>query len=182
MIAVFLILAGLAKIKSGRKGFFRDILGYAILPDSIAWLVATLLPIVEIILGVMLFVGLLAPVVSLFAALLLLVFSAAILYSLLRGRDIDCGCFGTLRKKERVQWNLVYRNYFLIALCFANVIFMGGTFTLDTLIGTNTLTHSFINFGYPLIGVWTIGLVPLAALYFHARAHQPSIQDRTPNN
>lgn len=67
---------------------------YEILPASAAQTVGHLLPVVEIVLGVALVLGLLTRGAAVASGLLFLVFIAGIVSVWARGLEIDCGCFG----------------------------------------------------------------------------------------
>jgi uncharacterized membrane protein YphA (DoxX/SURF4 family) len=67
---------------------------YEALPASLVEPVGQLLPIVEVVVGVMLVVGLLTRGAAVAAAFLLVVFIAGIVSVWARGITIDCGCFG----------------------------------------------------------------------------------------
>ena len=67
---------------------------YELLPAGLATVVGWGLPFAEIALGALLLAGLGTRAVAAAAAVLLLVFLAAVLSAALRGLSIDCGCFG----------------------------------------------------------------------------------------
>ncbi|HJQ46961.1 MAG TPA: MauE/DoxX family redox-associated membrane protein [Amycolatopsis sp.] len=67
---------------------------YEVLPDGLLHPVATALPLLELVLGVLLLVGLLTRGAAIVSALLLVVFIAGVAQSWARGLTIDCGCFG----------------------------------------------------------------------------------------
>lgn len=67
---------------------------YEILPASVAQSVGHLLPVVEIVIGAALVLGLLTRGAAVASGLLFLVFIAGIVSVWARGLEIDCGCFG----------------------------------------------------------------------------------------
>lgn len=67
---------------------------YEILPASTAETVGYLLPVVEIVIGLALVLGVLTRGAAVASALLLVVFIAGIASVWARGLEIDCGCFG----------------------------------------------------------------------------------------
>jgi len=89
--AVFLY-AGLLK-SADVQGFARDIAGYQLLPYQWNYLVAAVLPSIEILCGVLLLVNRRVRPAALLLGALLLVFIAALISVLARGLEIDCGCF-----------------------------------------------------------------------------------------
>ena len=72
----------------------RAVRAYELLPEGLAVLVGNVLPLVEIILGVLLVVGLFTRVSAGAFGLLLLAFAVGIASAWARGLSIDCGCFG----------------------------------------------------------------------------------------
>lgn len=68
--------------------------GYQILPYDLAVVVGYLLPIVEVILGVLLILGLFIRPAALLSGLIMLAFVIGIAQAWARGLAIDCGCFG----------------------------------------------------------------------------------------
>jgi uncharacterized membrane protein YphA (DoxX/SURF4 family) len=67
---------------------------YQLLPSSFATLVGWGLPFVEIAIGLLLLAGIATRAVAGAAAILLLIFMAAVVSAAVRGLSIDCGCFG----------------------------------------------------------------------------------------
>ncbi len=87
------LYAGLLKA-ADVTAFARNIAGYQLLPYSWNYLVAATLPTIEILAGVLLLLGRKVRAASLLLALLTVVFIGAIVSVVLRGLEIDCGCFG----------------------------------------------------------------------------------------
>ncbi|GAB47879.1 MauE/DoxX family redox-associated membrane protein [Mobilicoccus pelagius] len=88
-----LLAAGLLKIGHPRAAA-RAAQAYQILPFDVAGMVGLALPVVEILLGALLVLGLFTRTAALLGMLLQLVFIAAIASVWARGIAIDCGCFG----------------------------------------------------------------------------------------
>ena len=74
-------------------GFAGQVAAYRLLPYAYNYLVAATLPTVEILCGVLLLLNLRIRPALLVTGGLNLVFMAALISVLLRGLDIDCGCF-----------------------------------------------------------------------------------------
>jgi uncharacterized membrane protein YphA (DoxX/SURF4 family) len=90
-----LIFSGVGKAQEG-SAFVAEVEKYALLPDAVAQVYATLLPGVEIAIGVLLILGLVtrfAAGVGLLATLSLIIANAVVLY---RGLTMECACFGSL--------------------------------------------------------------------------------------
>lgn len=67
---------------------------YDVLPTGVVSVVATVLPFLELALGVLLLVGLGTRAVAALSAVVLVVFIAGVVQAWARGLSIDCGCFG----------------------------------------------------------------------------------------
>lgn len=88
-----LLAAGLLKI-GDLTGSVQSVIAYELFPYEVSRFLGTVLPILEIALGVLLVLGLFTRVSALLGGLLMLVFVAGIVSAWARGLSIDCGCFG----------------------------------------------------------------------------------------
>ena len=86
------LYAGILKI-TDPSAFAHAIYKYQILPDFFVNLTAILLPWLEAITGGFLVAGIWVTGAALTANLMLYVFATAIITTILRGLNIDCGCF-----------------------------------------------------------------------------------------
>lgn len=123
--------SGKDKVKDGIT-LQHDIEAYQLLPISFSRSLAKILPIAEICIGVLLFVGAASTIVGLLGCLLLTVFLVAIIVNLVRGRSNDCGCHGP-RKREPISPSLVFRNLGLIISTAPIILFGGGKLSSDYL-------------------------------------------------
>lgn len=89
--AIF-IYAALPKI-ADPVAFAGSVANYQLLPYFWSYLVAAVLPFLELGCGLLLVSGYRAKSAALLIALLNLAFMAALVSVILRGLDIDCGCF-----------------------------------------------------------------------------------------
>jgi putative oxidoreductase len=92
-LALLFIFAGATKAYDPGE-FAREISRYELLPWIYSALVSIYLPWLEMLLGMLLLIGKFERGALLIIGALLLLFSGALLIALLRGLDIDCGCFG----------------------------------------------------------------------------------------
>lgn len=93
--------------------FQANIENYRVLPDSLAWLAAILLPLWELATGVLLLFDVTRTVGAALAIGLLSIVTAAVAINLLRGRtEIDCGCgsLGGHVGDQALSWGLAARN------------------------------------------------------------------------
>lgn len=92
-LGVVFLVSAIPKLRHPR-GFVVTVLTYEVLPVRLAPLVARLLPAIEMLLALLLLSGIACRLASLAVALLSGGFAMAVGINILRGRAIDCGCFG----------------------------------------------------------------------------------------
>ena len=95
VLAIIFIYAGMEKI-SDTNGFSISINNYKILPLFLVNIFAITLPWLELTTGILLLFGIKVKENSFIISVLLIIFIIAISISLIRGLNIDCGCFGTV--------------------------------------------------------------------------------------
>lgn len=86
------VYASIGKILDS-PSFAVVISNYKILPEFLVKPVAVVLPWIELIFGITLILGVWVKTSALILSFLLLVFIAAIFSTIIRGLNIDCGCF-----------------------------------------------------------------------------------------
>jgi uncharacterized membrane protein YphA (DoxX/SURF4 family) len=109
-----LLLSGFAK--AADAGSFAGLLtqyGFA----ALAW-AAPLIIVVEVAAGACLFLNIFPKQISLFAMVMVVVFSVAFLYAYLFKDVTDCGCFGSLKMLELSPLGTFIRNAALLLLLF----------------------------------------------------------------
>ena len=87
------ITAALAKLPDPSASV-RAVRAYDLLPEGVVPTVGHTLPILELVVGACLVIGLLTRPMSFVSALLFLAFVVGISAAWARGLQIDCGCFG----------------------------------------------------------------------------------------
>lgn len=75
------------------QDFARSIYNYRIMPVFFINVLAITLPWLELVCGLLLVIGLFRRPMALILAMMLLVFSIAVSSVMIRGIDVDCGCF-----------------------------------------------------------------------------------------
>lgn len=114
------LLAGLAKISDPVR-FLLTLREFQLFPEVIIRFLAVYLPWLEFILGLFIILGILYRTSSLMLAFLNAVFTLAILSVIIRGIDIDCGCFGLLadilKIPDSADIKAVIRNLLFIGMC-----------------------------------------------------------------
>ena len=99
VLAAFFAVAGFFKI-SDPPGFAHEIHNYALLPGAAVNALALFLPWLEVVAGIALFLGIARRSAARLLGILLLVFIVALSINLVRGRPVDCGCFGTAKVQK----------------------------------------------------------------------------------
>lgn len=110
--AVFLY-AGVIKI-ANPAAFAGSIANYQVLPYVGNYLVAAVLPWVEVICGGLLVTGWRARSAAALVAIMNVVFIVLLLSTVARGLDIDCGCFRQGGEKTSA-WTAIFRDVLLLA-------------------------------------------------------------------
>jgi hypothetical protein len=109
--------SGLVKLRDS-NGFVFAVLDYEVLPRRLATLYARSLPPVELLCGLALLVGVTPVPASLTVTALLLSFFAGVAINIVRGRKLDCHCFGS-GSSEPLGWVTVVRIWVLLACAAA---------------------------------------------------------------
>jgi uncharacterized membrane protein YphA (DoxX/SURF4 family) len=87
------VVSGALKIPDPAEAV-RAVRAYRLLPEALVAPVAFGMPVVEIAVGLALLAGVFVRTAAVAAAVLLIVFIAAVTSAWARGLQIDCGCFG----------------------------------------------------------------------------------------
>lgn len=124
LLGAVLLVAGLAKLRD-RSAFAASVRQFGFVPSSWSGRVATVLPVIEVVCGFLLLVGLAVQPAAVAATLLLLIFTLGIARNLSRGQTAPCACFGA-SSARRLGPSAVVRNVLLLA---AGVVVLAGTVT-----------------------------------------------------
>ena len=110
------IYAGILKIADPLE-FAQDIRNYRLAGQSLSFLIAVFLPWIEIVSGFFLVSGILKGPSALVISSMLGLFILLILITILRGIDVECGCFGALSRKA--DFRLIIEDIILLyaSLC-----------------------------------------------------------------
>jgi uncharacterized membrane protein YphA (DoxX/SURF4 family) len=114
ILAAVFIVAGSVKI-ADPQGFATNIDNYRILPYPLVTVTAIVLPWLEVLLGVALLVGIWIRGASLWVVILNAIFLVAISSALIRGLDIECGCFSTGGEGTRIGIQKLLEDVVLLA-------------------------------------------------------------------
>jgi len=125
-LAAVLLISGISKIIDPIP-LIETLKAFAKLPEDILILIVTILPVIEMGLGILLVLKIKPKPVLLGTLLLFAAFLAFSIYGTIIGMKNDCGCFGSLVKSQ-IGWGMVGRNIimFLTSVC-VKMTFCRGT-------------------------------------------------------
>ncbi|MGD8534780.1 MAG: MauE/DoxX family redox-associated membrane protein [Candidatus Aminicenantes bacterium] len=116
------IWAGLSKIFDPLD-FAQNIANYRIFSQSVSLFLALIIPWIEVICGLLLLLGIFRESASFILSGSLVVFLGLIIVTLIRGLDIDCGCFGSLSRS--VDYKLLLMDcvllFFSLSIFFSSI-------------------------------------------------------------
>lgn len=114
VVGVVFIVASIDKI-SAPDAFAASVHAYRLLPYVSVNIVALIVPWLELLCGVFLVTGVKLRASALLVTILLALFTIAMISALVRGLNIDCGCFGK-EYASPVTWMKVFEDIGLAAL------------------------------------------------------------------
>ena len=120
IVGGFFDWAGALKI-ADPLSFAQSITNYQVFPHALAFLIALMLPWVEVLSGAFLIIGLCRRSSALLISLLLVGFIGLVALALARGIDTSCGCFGSLSR--RADFSLILTD--AVLLVFALSVLFG---------------------------------------------------------
>lgn len=164
IVGILFIVAGWSKLRAGKSLFLRTVLAYELLPRQLSLTLARSLPLIEIMIGSMLLLGLLIQPLAYLGLVLLIIFTGAVITALVQKKTISCGCFGPKEKVTPIRWTIIIRNLVLMLMTSAVALQKREILTLDSLL------KSYVGSA----GLWYIGFVVAAILvlstYFYAQS------------
>lgn len=113
VLGIVFIFAGIEKI-ADPSSFSVAIDNYRLFPDFMINSIAVVLPWVELICGLLLFFGIAVRENAAVMNLLLIFFIFIVIIALIRGLNIECGCFGTA-VAEKVGIKKIIENIILLS-------------------------------------------------------------------
>ncbi|KRF17679.1 DoxX family protein [Nocardioides sp. Soil797] len=93
LVGVVWIVAGALKLPDPAASV-RAVRAYDLLPESVVPVTGHVLPVVEIVIGLALVLGLMTRLMAVVSGLLFVAFIIGIASAWARGMQIECGCFG----------------------------------------------------------------------------------------
>ncbi len=115
VVGIMFIYASYDKILDPAQ-FARVIYNFHILPGELVNLSAIIMPWVEFVCGVTLIFGIYKKGSVLILNTLLVIFMVAIIVNIIRGVDLECGCFTVSSKAKSNAYSLLFRDigYFIL--------------------------------------------------------------------
>ena len=127
--AVFLA-SSVSKVKQPRL-FSAEVVAYKLIPNKWSWPIALTLMSMELVVAVLLLIGWQSRLAAFLGGLLLVIFTIAIGFNLLRGRaDLECGCFGK-KNAQKIGLRLIARNLILLIVAVCITLWGGSLLSLD---------------------------------------------------
>jgi uncharacterized membrane protein YphA (DoxX/SURF4 family) len=173
LLGLILLSTGISKLTHPAH-FRRAIQDYRVLPPAfdakfaLSRILATSIPIAEVVTGLGLVSGLLLLPLLLLTILLFLVFCGALMINLARGRyDLSCHCAGLLGN-HRISWWLIVRNGACIAGLLVLIFTPADTITVPMLLHHPSLlsTTIWLNVLFPV--ALLVGVILVMLLLYNA--------------
>ena len=119
LLAFRLVLGGLFVYAGAVKvldplDFAQNIRNYQLVGQSLSFVAAIVLPWLEILAGLALILGVWTRGAALVVTGLLVFFIVLTAVTMIRGLDVDCGCFGSLSRKS--GWGVILEDLGMLAL------------------------------------------------------------------
>ena len=164
-LAITFLTSGLPKLRQP-YAFASAVTAYRLLPKPWIRPVATILPWLELCLGLLLLLGWGTKITAGISAGLLFLFLCAMGINIARGgKDLDCGCTGK-RHAQKIGWKTILRNAGLILFSVTLVVSRGGYLALDhqpltvrLFVLETLLLHSLLPLTLSLAGVWLLARI-----------------------
>ena len=110
------VYAGAAKALTPLD-FAQNVRNYQVVGQSLSFIAALILPWLEILAGAFLVLGIWRRGAALVVSALLVFFIALTVVTMVRGLDVDCGCFGALDRKAGLGVILEDLGMLYLGLC-----------------------------------------------------------------
>jgi putative oxidoreductase len=115
IIGFVFIYASVYKIANPEE-FAKNIANYRILPLFLINFVAIFLPWLELIMGLFIIFGIFIKSTSYLLVICMSVFTFLVLITILRGIDINCGCFSSDINSTPIGWKKFFENILLLLI------------------------------------------------------------------
>jgi putative oxidoreductase len=140
-LGLLFIWAGISKIIDPIN-FSRNIHNYRLFSINISFIIAIILPWIELICGLCLVFGVRIKSSSLLISSVLTLFILIILITMSRGINVDCGCFG--KESGTVDWKLLIQDITLLIMSILTFKFDRGWLSIEKLLRKIITINAFI--------------------------------------
>ena len=130
IIGFLFIFAGIGKVVDPAL-FSKEIINYSIMPLWAVNVFALVLPWVEVVSGMLLISGVRIKANAMITGLLMLVFIVAVFSAMVRGLNINCGCFSN--KIVLVGWTKIIENLLSFLGCLYLFLYPVKNFSVENL-------------------------------------------------
>jgi len=113
-IGLVFVISSIAKLFS-LQHFIEIVMTMNMLPQFLVPYFSISLPLIEYFLGMFMVFGIYVRETAKAIMLLLIIFTIVIVFNLIKGNQIECGCFGTLIGEE-IGWTLLTRDLIILIL------------------------------------------------------------------
>jgi len=131
-LGAFFIFSSIDKINDP-ESFAVSIENYRLFPVFIVNVIAITLPWIELVTGLLILMGIRVKENSFIINILLVTFNLLLIIALLRGLDIDCGCFGSAYS-QKVGFLKISENFLLL---FFGILLQIHNSNFMTILGKN---------------------------------------------
>jgi putative oxidoreductase len=132
VLGVTFVYASLDKIAHPEQ-FAKIVYNYKILPGFLINIFAVTLPWIEFLAGLFLILGIFCESASLLISFLLVIFLIAISINVLRGVNLNCGCFSTNPAGKKEGISLLFRDSLFLFMGLMVFFFNKGFATISSL-------------------------------------------------
>ena len=132
LLGFIFILASIDKI-ADPDAFAISISHYKLVGPTLALVIATILPGIELLCGLFLLFGIMLRGSSLLTLIMLVIFTAGVISGIVRGLDISCGCFTRDPNVDKIGWMKVIENCGLIFLSILLLFSKSSAFSINKL-------------------------------------------------
>ena len=120
LLGIVLIFSGIAKIADPSKAVDL-MLEFKVILESLIFIIISVLPVLEILTGMLLVAGMYPKLATISALVLFSGFFFISIYGTLIGLSSDCGCFGSVIK-SRIGLGMVVRNgMFVVGVVYMSI-------------------------------------------------------------
>ena len=125
LLGLLFIISSISKIQTPAK-FMDSIDAYKIVPESLVYTMAMVVPWLQILAGMMFILDIYSQSAALILSGLLTAYIIAIAQAFARGFSMECGCFDMIPWiEDKVGWSAIIRD--AIFLCMSGSVFLFGT-------------------------------------------------------